>query len=266
MQANEATELRDLELWKAVVRVKWTDADITYTDNFGDKYVYAGHKGLGGGKNPLEAWQAAAQKVLEAEYGVLLTGKGWQWSRHLGAHESDMFPTRLLALESAGRDYLSKAQKTAEEDRCTCGHNDKEHWNWYGACFQYGCQCSEFKRSPPPVSAEQLQSAPESEISAPAIAEVEIAEGAEQPEEQFYVATLSHDALWPRGVILWWAANRSGYSSFLEKAGKYSREEAQSIVSHRGGDFMVPCATADSKAVRVVDLDLFKELTGEVPL
>jgi hypothetical protein len=104
-----------------------------------------------------------------------------------------------------------------------------------------------------------------------------VAGGGIMPEELFYIATKNHEALWPRkmtsakgrktfvGVVLWWAPNSEGYSTFLDGAGKYTREEAEGIVSRRGGDFMVPCAVAEASTVRVVDIDKFKELTGESP-
>lgn len=85
---------------------------------------------------------------------------------------------------------------------------------------------------------------------------------------EFYIITTHHEALWPRGVLLFWAANRSGYSTFLEKAGRYSEEEAKDICTHRGKDtlvdFMVPCDVIEAQAVRVVDLDKLNSLTGKV--
>jgi hypothetical protein len=80
----------------------------------------------------------------------------------------------------------------------------------------------------------------------------------------YYIATTSHAALWPRGVILWWAPDHSGYSTFLEKAGKYTEAEARRIVTksedHPQTDWMVPVETADGAAIRVVDLDRLHEL------
>ena len=82
--------------------------------------------------------------------------------------------------------------------------------------------------------------------------------------KEFYIITTHHEALWPRGVLLFWAANRSGYSSFLEKAGRYSEEEARKICTHRGEytlvDFMVPCEVIEAQAVRVVDIDKLNSL------
>lgn len=81
--------------------------------------------------------------------------------------------------------------------------------------------------------------------------------------EQFYVLTKAHEAIWPRGVILFWGPNRSGYSTTLELAGRYSKDEAESIckVRPQGSeqiDFMVPCSTVEQASRRIVDLDLFK--------
>ena len=80
----------------------------------------------------------------------------------------------------------------------------------------------------------------------------------EPPE--FYIATTKHEALWPRGVILFWAANERGYSSFLEKAGRYSKEEAEQICKPDSNHFMIPCEAVEAQAVRVVDIDKLEEL------
>jgi hypothetical protein len=42
------------------------------------------------------------------------------------------------------------------------------------------------------------------------------------------------------GQILWWRANRSGYTVDLGQAGLYSQSEAESISRIRGIDFAVP--------------------------
>jgi hypothetical protein len=85
-----------------------------------------------------------------------------------------------------------------------------------------------------------------------------------EPQE-YYILTKAHEAIWPQGVILFWAENHNGYSTFLEKAGKYSEEEARDICRIRGDygpvDFMVPCEIVDAQAVSVVDIDKFAELT-----
>jgi hypothetical protein len=92
--------------------------------------------------------------------------------------------------------------------------------------------------------------------------------------DQFYIVTKAHEAIWPRGVLLFWGPDSNGYSTTLEHAGKYSREEALKICRLRPQmgkplDFMIPCEAVDASAVRVVDLDKFKELMshqqGQVP-
>jgi hypothetical protein len=85
--------------------------------------------------------------------------------------------------------------------------------------------------------------------------------------QEYYILTKAHEALWPGGVILFWAADWSGYSSFLEQAGRYSFDEAKEICNTRDRhcpplDFMVPCEVVDAQAVRVVDIDKFGTLTG----
>ena len=86
--------------------------------------------------------------------------------------------------------------------------------------------------------------------------------------QEYYILTKAHEALWPRGVILFWAANQSGYSTTLEFAGRYSEEEAKKISKPRDRgigqeDFMVPCEIVEAHAVRVVDIDKFDQLAGE---
>lgn len=79
--------------------------------------------------------------------------------------------------------------------------------------------------------------------------------------KEYYIITKAHEALWPRGVMLFWAANRQGYSTPLELAGRYSQDEAESICKFSPGAWMVPCEELESKAIRVVDYDLYHVYT-----
>lgn len=105
---------------------------------------------------------------------------------------------------------------------------------------------------------------------APPIAQPEEAQPNLPPvtrEPQYYIITTAHQAIWPGGVLLFWAANHSGYSTFLEKAGRYSEDEARKICKPRDKgiglqEFMVKCEVVEASAVRVVDLDLFQKLTA----
>lgn len=77
---------------------------------------------------------------------------------------------------------------------------------------------------------------------------------------EFYIITTAHEAIWPRGVLLFWAANQNGYSTSLEGAGRYSEVEARDITRKRRDgwkplDFMVPCEEIEAAAIRVVDID-----------
>ena len=42
------------------------------------------------------------------------------------------------------------------------------------------------------------------------------------------------------GDVLWWRPNRSGYTIDVSQAGRYTKEEAESIADIRGLDFPVP--------------------------
>lgn len=84
-------------------------------------------------------------------------------------------------------------------------------------------------------------------------------------QQEYYILTKAHEAIWPRGVILFWAANEAGYSTTLELAGRYSEESANNICKRRDNgiwkqDFMVPCEVIDAQAVRVVDIDKFSDV------
>jgi hypothetical protein len=89
----------------------------------------------------------------------------------------------------------------------------------------------------------------------------------DKPQE-YYILTKSHEALWPRGVILFWAANEAGYSTTLELAGRYSEESANNICKRRDSgiwqqDFAVPCEVVEAQAVRVVDIGKLEDLVKQ---
>jgi hypothetical protein len=85
----------------------------------------------------------------------------------------------------------------------------------------------------------------------------------EKSMSEYFIVTTAHKGIWPRGVVLFWAADRGGYSTFLEMAGRYSEADAKDICNSRGHvqeDFMVPCELVEREAVRVVDLDKMGKL------
>lgn len=53
-------------------------------------------------------------------------------------------------------------------------------------------------------------------------------------EGQYYIETLEHNR--SKGLIrMWWAKNNQGYTYCVAKAGRYSRQEADKIVSNSNG-------------------------------
>ena len=69
------------------------------------------------------------------------------------------------------------------------------------------------------------------------------------------------------GEALWWRPNRSGYTADLSEAGRYSKEDAESIAGIRGDDFPVPLADIGKRlkvrqVVTVEDGDNFVTLNS----
>ena len=54
--------------------------------------------------------------------------------------------------------------------------------------------------------------------------------------------------------ILWWGINRSGYTTDIDKAGKYTESEAQKICRDRKTDRAFPCKYIDSVISKHVDM------------
>jgi len=55
-------------------------------------------------------------------------------------------------------------------------------------------------------------------------------------------------------LVLWWRPDRKGYTTALDKAGIYSRAEAQAIARIRGTDIPYPVAEVEAVVHRVVFL------------
>ncbi len=75
---------------------------------------------------------------------------------------------------------------------------------------------------------------------------------APRPVEKFYILCQSFSG----DLALWWRAERRGYTSRLDEAGKYDEPEARSIERIRGTDRAISCETVDAVAVRVVPVGL----------
>lgn len=54
-------------------------------------------------------------------------------------------------------------------------------------------------------------------------------------------------------VLLWWGPDRSGYTTVLDRAGRYSEAQARSIAKGHAADVVaIPCHEADARAIRTV--------------
>ncbi len=56
-------------------------------------------------------------------------------------------------------------------------------------------------------------------------------------------------------TCLWWRPNRSGYTRFVDEAGRYTHAEAESICKFRGLEIAVPVAKAISVAKMTVSIE-----------
>ncbi len=56
-------------------------------------------------------------------------------------------------------------------------------------------------------------------------------------------------------VYLWWGPNRSGYTILIENAGRYTLDEAKSIMRMRGAEGAMPVELALKSASHVVKID-----------
>ena len=74
--------------------------------------------------------------------------------------------------------------------------------------------------------------------------------------QQYYILTTAHGG---HNVALFWGPDSGGYEKNIDKAGRYSKEEADRIVRLRGAEFMIPCEVVESRAVRMVYWDSVQE-------
>jgi hypothetical protein len=80
--------------------------------------------------------------------------------------------------------------------------------------------------------------------------QVDIRERLEEPEELFYIRdTRSYVG----NCVLWWRAGRNGYTTNLDDAEQFVREEAEKICSERDTDVMYPVSKMENIARLHVD-------------
>ena len=82
------------------------------------------------------------------------------------------------------------------------------------------------------------------------------------PEDLYYIQTRG-----PVGnCVLWWGIEGKGYVCDLDRAGKYSRQEAESIVKGRPDvDKAWRCEDIDRLSVRHFDMQKFREIAPLTP-
>lgn len=61
------------------------------------------------------------------------------------------------------------------------------------------------------------------------------------------------------GVYLWWGPNRSGYTRYVEEAGRYTLNEAKSIIRMRGQEGAVPLDVVLENASSVLKIGKLHE-------
>lgn len=62
--------------------------------------------------------------------------------------------------------------------------------------------------------------------------------------EEKYLLLAAHYST--KGVCVWWNPNRSGYTDNIDTAGRYSREEAESLAYNEGPNGKVTVAVPES--------------------
>lgn len=81
--------------------------------------------------------------------------------------------------------------------------------------------------------------------------------GSEQIEDSFfYIQCTDADG----DLVLWWKPKCSGYTSRIEEAGLYTRDEAAAIKRARGTDIPWPVSQIEKVARRYVHVDALHEL------
>lgn len=75
-------------------------------------------------------------------------------------------------------------------------------------------------------------------------------------EKNYLVYTTTEEGRCSAGpVYLWWGPNSSGYTILIENAGRYTLDEAKSIMRTRGAEGAMPVELALKNASHVVKID-----------
>jgi hypothetical protein len=83
------------------------------------------------------------------------------------------------------------------------------------------------------------------------------------PNDEFYILSLK----WTRGdLVTWWAPNNSGYTTVLERAGRYSKADVDAEAGYYNdgvNTMAIPCEVVEKHAQRVVMADSLTKLIGK---
>lgn len=68
--------------------------------------------------------------------------------------------------------------------------------------------------------------------------------------------------VWP-GLCVWWGPDRCGYTTDLDRAGRYTKDEAEAQHRHRPTDIPVPLWAARVASMTVVDVGALRIALGQ---
>jgi hypothetical protein len=81
----------------------------------------------------------------------------------------------------------------------------------------------------------------------------------------YYIMESDKSVFW-EGIALWWGPNNSGYTQFLENAGKYTKERAEEICNHPySTSTMHLCSEVDNAAKVMIPTEYVEDIKTQNP-